>query len=362
MDTRVAPAKSLFIASDSLREAELLQQLLGEEFPENSLLVEDAGDGSRLELGRHAVLVLAFSELERAERFYLSLYRSHALAATDWHRTIVLCSRKACPQAYEMCRRGLFDDYVLFWPMTHDPKRLLMSVHRAFADLARTSEDTELLSTFIAQSRQLADLDSMVSQELDKGREHIGSAAQALSLRKDSEPPQSVRVQAARESLQRLTDWVNEVGPALAPQLNSARALAELATRAQPVIFMVDDDEFQWRLVAHVLQAEGYCGKHAATAHAALDQLSQLTPDLILLDIHLPDLDGTEVLRRCKADRRLASIPIIMLTGHASADSVLHTRRLGASDFIVKPFDRATLISKVSGVLAKNSEESAEPA
>ena len=65
----------------------------------------------------------------------------------------------------------------------------------------------------------------------------------------------------------------------------------------------------------------------------------------------LPDIDGAEVLRRCKATPALARVPIIMVTGHGEAEAVVGTRKLGAADFIVKPFDRSTLISKLARAL-----------
>src|SRR5579872_1515645 len=115
-----ASDRSLVVASDSIREAELIQSLLRDDF-DVQLHIEDVGAGAAAAHLEPDVLLLAFRELERSERFYLSLYRGGSLSPVKPHRTIVLCVRDQCTRAYELCRKGLFDDCVLFWPVTNDP-------------------------------------------------------------------------------------------------------------------------------------------------------------------------------------------------------------------------------------------------
>ena len=377
-----APGRSLVVASDSIREAELIESLLRDDFEDVQLHIEDVGASAVASRLEPAVLVLGFRELERSERFYLSLYRGGSVSAVQPHRTIVLCAREQCTRAYELCRKGLFDDYVLFWPVTNDPKRLLMSIHRALRELERSQAEAPLLTAFAEHGRRIAELQGLLDAQLRQGQEHIESAHRAVSSMAEPSgsarktqgpalegleasasaaqtsadlslalPALDPRLAAVRDSLRPLADWAANVTQALAPQLQSARALAELAEQVPPMILIVEDDEFQRRLFAQVLESENYRTKFAASGAEALNGLSHVTPNLILMDLQMPDLDGMEVMRRCKATPHLAAIPIIMITGSAEIDTVLKSRKVGVADFIVKPFERSTLLAKVSRLL-----------
>ena len=348
MSASTAPAGPVLLASDSVAEAELIGSLLRDDFPDIQRCIDDGRPSAQLPSGQPDVLLLAFRDIEKAERFYLSLYRAGALSAAQAHRTVVLCAREDCTRAYEMCRRGIFDDYVLFWPVTNDPKRLFMSLHRAFSELQRAGSGAQLLAAFVEQARRVAGLETTLAGALQRGQEHIVCATQALA---GAQPP------LAAGLLQPLASWAMSLMPSLASHLEGARALGELAARVRPLALVVDDDEFQRRLVGHVLEAEGYRTAYAASGHEALRALSRALPDIILLDMDLPDIDGAEVLRRCKSQPALARVPVIMLTGNGAADAVVGSRRLGAADFIVKPFDRSTLIGKISRALGTGACE-----
>jgi CheY-like chemotaxis protein len=337
------------IASGSIREAEFVQSLLVDDFPRIELHIDDGGEGSELPSADPSVLVLAFKELESSEQFYLSLYRCGTLSCVQ-HRTVVLCAKEHCARGYELCRRGLFDDYVLFWPVTNDPKRLLMSVHRAFNELARSLDDTPLLAAFAEHARRLVDLEALLAQQMQSGQLHIESANRAVAC---LEAP---HLEAVRQSLGPLAHWAANVVETLAPQLESARTLGALANEIRPTILIVEDDEFQRRLVGNVLESENYRTLYATSGLEALRALARVTPDLILMDLKMPDIDGVEVMRRCRSMPRLAGAPVIMVTGNAEMNVVLTSRELGVADFIVKPFDRKTLLTKISRVLEKGSK------
>ena len=85
-----------------------------------------------------------------------------------------------------------------------------------------------------------------------------------------------------------------------------------------------------------------------ASGHDALSALRQRPPDLIIMDVNLPDINGIEVTRRLKSTGEYAEIPVIMLTGQSERDVIMSSRSVGAIDFVVKPFDRDVLLKKVS--------------
>ena len=85
----------------------------------------------------------------------------------------------------------------------------------------------------------------------------------------------------------------------------------------------------------------------ATGSAAALKIVSRSVPDLILMDVQMPGTDGIQVMRGLKAIPRLASVPVIMITGRSEGKVVVDCLQAGAADFLVKPFDRNKLISTV---------------
>ncbi len=119
------------------------------------------------------MLVLAFDTLEKSERYCLELYRLSGKIHLQPHRTVILCNKHEVSQAYQACRKESFDDYVLFWPMTSDAPRLLMSMHHALRYLAAIMESGPSATEFAAMARRLTELGSMLDQQMAQGSQHI---------------------------------------------------------------------------------------------------------------------------------------------------------------------------------------------
>jgi diguanylate cyclase (GGDEF)-like protein len=121
-------------------------------------------------------------------------------------------------------------------------------------------------------------------------------------------------------------------------------------------ILVVDDDVDIVRFVEMNLRLEGYRVLIARDGAEALELVSTDLPDLILLDVMMPGLDGIEVTRRLRADSRTSTLPIIMLTAKTmTADRVLGLTA-GADDYIIKPFDTLELVARVRSTLRRNAE------
>jgi DNA-binding response OmpR family regulator len=115
-------------------------------------------------------------------------------------------------------------------------------------------------------------------------------------------------------------------------------------------ILVVEDDPFMAEVVSDVLDSGGYAVEHAATAAEAREKVEQTHPDLVLLDLILPDQDG---LILCNDLRRTTDVPIMVISGtNRKRDAVL-SLRLGADDFVSKPFDVAELEERVKTVLRR---------
>lgn len=121
------------------------------------------------------------------------------------------------------------------------------------------------------------------------------------------------------------------------------------AAGVSPRILVVDDDERVTRSVEAVLRDEGFDVLTVAGGREALDALEREAPALVLLDVWMPDLDGIEVLERIRA--RCGGIPVIVLSGHGTVELAVKATRLGAVDFIEKPFSLDGLMSSVRRAL-----------
>jgi DNA-binding response OmpR family regulator len=117
-------------------------------------------------------------------------------------------------------------------------------------------------------------------------------------------------------------------------------------------VLIVDDDRVIQQLLEVNLELEGYDVQKASNGEEALEKVRSFDPDLVLLDVMMPKLDGREVCRRIKADPDTAGIPVIFLSARAQDMDVNSGLELGASAYITKPFDPVDLIDTVEKVLA----------
>lgn len=122
-------------------------------------------------------------------------------------------------------------------------------------------------------------------------------------------------------------------------------------------ILVVDDEDDILDLVTYNLTREGYRVSTAIRGAEALKKVGEDPPDLILLDLMLPDIDGFDVCRELKRNARTSAIPIVMLTAKtADADQVAGLE-LGSDDYIVKPFSPNVLVARVRAILRRTKDE-----
>jgi two-component system phosphate regulon response regulator PhoB len=126
---------------------------------------------------------------------------------------------------------------------------------------------------------------------------------------------------------------------------------------AHESILAVDDEEDILELLRYNLSREGCRVTAATTGEEAVRLALSLLPDLILLDLLLPGMDGLEVCRRLKADARTRSIPLIMLTAKGEEADIVAGLELGADDYITKPFSPRVLLARIRTVLRRRTAE-----
>ena len=118
-----------------------------------------------------------------------------------------------------------------------------------------------------------------------------------------------------------------------------------------PTVLVVEDDPSNRALLVHLLRTEGYAIHAVADGEAGLAAVATDRPDLILLDVGLPGVDGYELTRQLRLDPRHATLPILLLTGRTAVQDVVTGLDAGADDFIAKPFAQAELIARIRSAL-----------
>ena len=136
-----------------------------------------------------------------------------------------------------------------------------------------------------------------------------------------------------------LDQFLDRSGPAGPPSTSGPRVL------------IVDDDERLREYVRVNLEAEGYVVREAASAEEGLAALDEESPDLILLDVMMPKVDGWEMLQRVQEKHGVGAIPVIMFSGKVDEESAAEATSRGAQGFIGKPFDPRALIESTKQLL-----------
>ncbi len=324
--TKPSPGTArILIATDNADDATQIQRQLKNDFVHLRATTVAERGVQDFDDCKPDVLVLAFDRLDKAQSYYLGLYRTGQSLLQHPHRTVILCSKDEVREAFELCKKEYFDDYVLYWPHTHDGPRLAMSIWSACREMmALRPSDTPGPAQLLAHARHLADLDRTLGREL--------AAAAAL------EP-----VSAWAQKLQ------NEIEPALA----GIRAMTEQVRKIRLVVMVVEDDELIQQLVLRTLDPALYEVLPVGDGAAALSLLRRVRPDVILMDISLPGMDGVALTQRLKAARHLADIPVVMMTGDARRETLISSMEGGAAAFVVKPFTRESLTAKLEKLLPR---------
>jgi CheY-like chemotaxis protein len=150
---------------------------------------------------------------------------------------------------------------------------------------------------------------------------------------------------------------VAPAAPAQAVDLSTAFDLvddgAKPATKRQATILLVDDEDQLRRVMRDLLEREGYAVAEARDGVQALDEVDRHAPDVIVLDLNLPGLDGYTVLSQLRSRQHTREIPVIVLTAKGDEDNEVRVFELGADDFLTKPFRARALSARLEALLGR---------
>jgi two-component system, OmpR family, phosphate regulon response regulator PhoB len=118
-------------------------------------------------------------------------------------------------------------------------------------------------------------------------------------------------------------------------------------------VLLVEDEEPLRRVMKDLLERDGYTVTEASDGVQALDQVDRFAPDIIILDLNLPGMDGYNVLQQLRSRPATRDIPVVVLTAKGDEDNEVRVFELGADDFITKPFRARALSARLQAVLGR---------
>ena len=171
-----------------------------------------------------------------------------------------------------------------------------------------------------------------------------------LDFTKPVPPPSAERVVEARKE-------ATTVGPQLAKSGFYVAMARHAAGRVEPragerhSVLIVEDDEALSNLVTEVLATAGFLTRTARNRTEINAEINRALPDIVLLDVSLPDADGFQILERIRANAKIAKLPVIMMTGKSEVTDVARGLALSADGYVTKPFKISALVTAVNTVL-----------
>ncbi len=345
----------------------------------------------RLRRGARYELVIVCAEsvessAELRERLVTEFDREQG---DDLPAMILLCNKQELREAYELCDSGAFDNYVLFRPI-YDPYRLQLAIRsglryrRAQRNIAAMRDDMrtvggtaaqmeELNAAFGDESRQLVQRTRARLEEIGAqigGRiEAVGRQLEAAEgdtssawvdrvrdcLRTQAAEAVQGQLEVAGEELENwVVEWIDEHVTRQASAVGSLHDTCADSLRRSATILLVEDEPFSARVTQAMLVRHGYEVVWASNGADAIRKANGASPQLILLDLVLPDISGDEVVRRMRAVPRLRRIPVIVLSGVAEKSTVENLVRLGIDGYQIKPPVEERLVTQVQAILEKS--------
>ena len=378
---------SILIATDNNEHAQKIVAQLA--IDDENIVISISPQSAINDFDKHQpdILILAFANLAIVEQYYDDLYQSSSHITICTHRTLLLCHKDDLDHVHQLCKQEIYDDYILFWPEPYDKHQLSRAIYHAtlsleaaklYATNAEIShqvrrltnpqpkfettlksayqllvvinetieqiklDQTDVLTNFL-QSLSLAEFYDLIDNNADKNLEPVIKELQEKFIYpqlSQLEPP-----------LFKINKCLNDLQPQVNALIDDVRLLQVVVHKSQATVLIVDDDKFSQMLINDIVTTENYSVLYAASGIEALKILRKHKPDIILMDMNMPTLDGVETIRRIKDSPRFSSIPIIMVTGNNAKKDVIESLKAGAADFVFKPISHGILLDKMETLL-----------
>jgi CheY-like chemotaxis protein len=135
--------------------------------------------------------------------------------------------------------------------------------------------------------------------------------------------------------------------------VDEARSVEHARVTPRATVLLVEDEETLRRVMRDLLEQEGYLVHEAGDGAEALEMIDRFAPDVVLLDLNLPNVDGYTVLTQLRSRAATRDLPVLVLSARGDEDNEVRVLRLGATDFLTKPFRPRALSARLEATLAR---------
>lgn len=351
---------------------------------------------SKLEEFQPHIIIFFCHKVSAAEAFYLTLHRTCNGLSSWMHESIILCAREEAKKCYQLCIDNVFNDFCLFKPV-YEPFSLRLTVTQAIERRNIHLEKAGRRNEFKSIDREFKSIEN----ELDKTVYKIGCIgkedgqiapffAQFIHQKVDafqqsiiSDPQENgldiLDENKVRDSFGRLkkdvadTDQIktpeeiqndavlavqNELAKIVADISTQRRQLGETSTSLKEAceldkthILLIDNDIKSIKMIREALKSDNYVVTIVPGPQQGRDVLDKLSIDVILVDTQPSDMQGAKFLQDIQSSKLHGHIPIVIISRANGRQSVQHGLRLGASDYIIKPFEKQLIEKRISRLL-----------
>ncbi|WP_172565882.1 response regulator [Vibrio navarrensis] len=374
---------SIFIFYNSFEVLDMVKGTIGNEFDSIftiNIEIEQENFIHSLGKNHHAILyIYAFDDPEYAKSFSLLLKQHSALSSHHLVpcESVLMCPKEYRKQAFELCESGFFYTYETIKPI-YDTNKIRLTLKRlaqhltSDALLALASKQNAQMETSIESSIQSIDtlkstihsqhqdndkmLDSVLSP-LDQllydvptnvWRKALSNALASIPTNQRNLYTEAFDLSTFKDNLDNYKKQNQSLFGALSQQLDS---LKPQVFSTKPLIIVADDQPVMQKIISSILQPRGFKVELAGNGVEAIMKAKVMIPNLVLLDIDMPTMDGLSTLQAFKKLDVLKDVPVIMLTSHSDKQMFKQCIEHGAIDYVVKPTKADTLLKKVYGAI-----------
>ncbi|WP_417581948.1 response regulator [Nitrincola sp.] len=321
----------VFIAGSNKSIVEVVYAQLRDEFEKLIMQVSNTIPDLQREfsLSYADILILAFEDLNVAAQLSEAVFSATRKSPLKPYRVLALCNKSNVKRAYTLYGERLINDYIVYWPLTYDPYRLVLSVRQAVDDLKYNDDAKQLLREVAALKKQLDEQNNWIER--------------ARSTPGFEEPAMTPSLSADEEDAQ----W--------SKLIDDKPVVSQTPKGPQKQVLIVDDDQFQRSVLRKLLMAEHFEIRFAENGLDGLEMMRRRQFDLILLDLMMPGMSGLDVMKYLRRHPGTVSAPVVIISGEHEKEVVVECLKLGASGYVVKPYTRKTLLEKIDKALIVDS-------
>ncbi len=370
----------IYIATDNKSSAELIKESISDEFSDVVFSTSFASVAEGFDQSGASIILLAYNSVTQSDEVYddflLHSKQIHLLPC----RVLLLCGKNEASVAYKLCHAKKYDNYIVFWPLHYDPFRLMISITQAVTELeelynmrGKLAEladkeriNTELEALVIKQAEgairyatgindNASKIKVSVEEALDnidrQTREGVSVDQYNKGLELSAKIKDAFNLEKVRKKIEEIKALSRDFDAFFFGHINLSKRIGDQAKTLKKNILVVDDDAFQRNVLVSLLKAENYDVEVASSGAEAIKVLHDNTPDVILMDILMPGISGIETTKYIKSNAWSKDIPVIIISGQSQKDIIVDCIKMGADSFVLKPFDRQTIIKKISTAL-----------